>query len=119
MSVIVTSPSDSHEGIKFDLRLPADLVITSFPERWDCTKERDTLLKSIRKRVEHLDVDIDIQPNRLITEILQACAEFQPTLTVRKQRFTWTEAFEDEILSLVSVINPYPIFNHDSLCWLK
>lgn len=96
----------NHKRTFPDLRFPPDLVITSFPERWDCTSQRETLLDTIRRRVEYLNVDV--HPNVLVTEILTACAEFQPTLTVGKQSFTWLEAFDDEILSVVSQLGPYP-----------
>ncbi|KAJ0119736.1 hypothetical protein J7T55_013939 [Diaporthe amygdali] len=83
---------------KFD-----NLVITAFPERWG-TDHRNALLDAIRERVEYLDVDREVQPNRLVTEILNACAEFKPTLDVGEQRHTWTDAFDDEILSVIHII---------------
>lgn len=93
---------DNLEIIYSDLRLLADLVITSFPKRWDYTHERHSLLDGIRKRVEYLNVDRGLHPDRLVTEILNACAEFQPTLNIEERSFTWTDAFDDEILSVVS-----------------
>lgn len=84
----------------------ADLVITSFPERWDRTYQRNSLTNVIRERVEYLNVDREVEPNRLVTEILIACAEFQPTLNVGEHGFTWADAFDDEILSVVSQAIP-------------
>ncbi|KAK2597778.1 hypothetical protein N8I77_012542 [Diaporthe amygdali] len=92
--------------MKFD-----NLVITAFPERWDCTDQRHALLDAIEKRVEYLDIDDEVRPNRLVTEILNACAEFQPTLVVKDQTYTWMDAFNDEILSVSRDIkNCYDLF---------
>lgn len=105
MSASSRGASHTQARIHSDFRLAADLVITAFPERWDSTDQRDTLLDAIRERVEYLDVDRGVQPNRLVTEILTACAEFQPALAIREQRYTWTDAFDDEILLVVSRIS--------------
>lgn len=113
MSTSPTSAGESHERISSDFKLPADLVITSFPERWDRTYERDTLLDAIRERVEYHNIDCEVQPNRLVVEILNACAEFQPTLTLKEHRFTWTDAFDDEILSVVRQKSLSPSHNGD------
>lgn len=106
MSAGFRSRSDRHQRPCSDSSLPSDLVITSYPERWDCAYERDSLLDAIRERVEYLNVDREIESDRLVTEILKASAEFQPTLTVKEQRFTWTDAFDDEILSVVCQMSP-------------
>lgn len=92
-------------------RLPADLVITSYPERWDCTYQRDSLLGAIRKRVEYLNIDHELDSDKLVSEILNVCAEFQPTLAIGDQIFTWTDAFDDEILSVVSQISSFEFQN--------
>lgn len=95
------------------MTLPADLVITSFPDRWDCTYERDSLLDVMRKRIEYLDVDHKVQPNRLVIEIMNACAGFQPTAGLEGLSFTWTDAFDDEILSVVSQVIWLQSYNQD------
>lgn len=97
------------------MRLSADLIITSFPDRWDCTFQRKALLDSIRERVEYLITDREAQPNRLVAEILNACAEFRPTLDAKEQSFTWIDAFDDEILSVVSRMSPSKFLENDNM----
>lgn len=107
---------NTYQMIDFNLCLPVDLVITSYPERWDCAYKRDSLLDAIRKSVEYLNVDAEVQPDRLVAEILNACAEFQATVDIGEQSFKWTDAFDDEILFVVSRTSPGLHYNQSRMC---